>query len=269
MTDIDWGAPPPKGYWRDARGNLVHQANLSRTDQDMDATTRKIHAFGGALSDQMWRFRQYTLDDIYQFVERVTERYGGHLGGRKGNVQLTTFDGCLRVQLAQAEHIVAGPEIAAAQAIVEECIDEWSKRSSLNLKALVNGAFKPDATGRVSVAQLLRLRRVEIDDGRWREAQRAIGDALRPVGKAEYVRLYRRANPTQPWEQVPLHLATVRQPEDSGDAAAEVLTRRVRAAVEEGRAAGVDDAALAVILHKQYELAKRRDRRRRASEEGA
>ena len=255
MSDVDWDAPPPRGYWRNARGDLVREENISPTDRDMDAVTRKIHGFGAALSAQMYRFRLHTLDDVSEFVARVTERYGARRpGGRKGNIQITSFDGRLRVLLAQAEQVAVGPEIHAAQAIVEECIDDWAARSNLKLRALVEQAFRPDATGRLSVTALLRLRRIEIDDPRWRQAQDAIGDALRPAGKAEYVRLYRRADPDGPWEQVPLHLATVTRPADAEGSPAENLERRARAAVEEGRHAGMGEGEIMEVLR----AAKRR-----------
>lgn len=240
---IDWNEPAPPGYWRDARGDLIREANVSDVDRDTDAVVRHIHAFGEALSGEMWRFRVHTMDDVYGLVDRVAERYGTRLGGRRGNVQIGTFDGRRKVVLSQADVIDVGPEIHAAQAIVEECIEEWSERGNLKLRALVEQAFKPDATGRLSVTHLLRLRRIVIDDDKWRGVQAAIGDALRPVGRAEYIRLYRRADPSQPWEQVPLHLATVRQPPEAEDGEAQAqLARRVQSAIEQAERAGLSRA---------------------------
>ena len=252
MNEIDWTAPAPPGYWRDGRGNLVHERNVSDTDRDMDATVRKIHGFGQALSGQLWRFRAHSLDDIYGFAARVVERYGGRVGGRKGNIRIRTFDDCLKVELAQAEYVDVGPEIAAAQALFTECIDEWAKRSSVNIKSLVAQAFSVDATGRMSVAQLLRLRRVHIDDDRWRAAQRALMDALRPTGKVEYLRLYERDNPLADWRAVPLHLATATAPPAAEETPEQVLERRVRSAVEEARHHGLSQGAMLDVLKRAH-----------------
>ena len=248
--EIDWGAAPPKGYWRNSRGDLVHEANIRPLERDMDAVVRKIHAFGGALSAQMWRFRAHTLDDIYGLTARAVEQYGGKRpGGRKGGVTLATYDGCHRVVLAQADRIGVGPEILAAQALVEECLDEWAAQCNLKLRALVEQSFRPDATGQVSVAQLLRLRRIHIDDPRWRQLQAAIGDALRPEGKAEYIRLYERATPADPWVPVPLHLATVRRPDDDASSdPVEILRRRALAAIDEARHAGLGEGLILETL---------------------
>ena len=260
MTEIDWTTPAPKGYWRDARGNLVHERNITPVDRDMDATVRRIHGFGTPLSEQMWRFRDYTMTDIAEFAGRVVEHYGGRLRGRKGNLQLTTFDGCARVNLAQAERVAVGPEITAAQALIEQCVETWSERSNLKLRALVDQAFVAGPDGTVSVTNLLRLRRIQIDDEHWERAQDAIADALRPAGKAEYIRLYRRDHPGQEWAQVPLHLATVTRPcEPVARGAPDILKRRVRSAIDEARGAGMAEGAIMEVLRE----AKRREAKRR------
>ena len=245
-----WAEPVPAGYWLNRHGNLIREANVRPLERDMDAVVRKIHGFGGALSAQMYRFRMYTMEDIVAYLRRVVVEYGGKPGGKKGNVSLVSYDGTLRVQLAVAETVEVGPEIAAAQAIIEECLDEWGRHSSVKLRALVDAAFKADAAGNLSVAQLLQLRRVQIDDPRWRQVQNAITDSLLPVGKAEYVRLYTRAVPADPWGQVPLHLATVRAPDgDAGGTPAEVLARRVRSAVDEARILGLKQGDIRQVVN--------------------
>ena len=242
--------PTPPGYWKNAKGDLIREANVPDRERDMDAVVRKIHGFGADLSATMWRFREYTMRDIALFCERIIQEYGGTPRGKKGNVSLTSFDGTMRVQLAIADVIDIGPEIQAAQNLIEECIDEWSKNAAINLRALVRQAFQADSCGRLSVAQLLNLRRIEIDDAKWRQAQAAITDALRPGGRAEYVRIYTRAAPTDPWQQMPLHLAQVRSPQEAGEATPdESLAMRVRSAVAEARYRGLKQGEIRQIVN--------------------
>ena len=262
---IDWDEGAPAGYRRDAKGNLVHESNVSPVDRETDETVTKVHRFGAALSAQMWRYRDHTLDDVYALIDRIVERYGGKAGGRKGNVTLTSFDGRRRVTLAQADRIAVGPEIRAAQELIEECIAEWSERGNRKLRALVDQALGPDATGQVPVAHILRLRRVHIDDPRWRQVQHALSDALRPAGKAEYVRLHMRDDPTQPWRQVPLSLASVTRPYDEPESPASLLEIRVRSAVEEARHAGMNQEEIRTSVAE----ASRKYRRRSATPEAS
>ncbi len=240
MTDIDWDAPPPRGYRRNTRGDLVREENIRQAARDADEVVRRIHSFGADLSEQIGRFRAHCAADIAGHVLRVAEEYGSKKpGGIKGNVALSTIDGRLRVVLAQAEFISVGPPILAAQALVEELIDEWAPGSNKNIRALIDQSFRRDATGQVSVYRLLRLRSIELPDPRWREVQRAIGDALQPSGRAEYIRLHRRATPAAPWEQVPLGIATARAPDGEPADPGARLERRLRSAIEEAKRGGM------------------------------
>ena len=243
---IDWNDPAPEGYRRNARGDLVHDSNIKAVDLDMDETTRKIHGFAARLSAQMYRFREHTLEDIDAFVDRCLERYSAQVGGRKGNIQITTFDGLLQCRLSRSDVLNVGPEIEAARSLIDECVSDWGEGSHVNLRALIAQAFRPNEGGQISVTEVLRLRRIEIDDDRWRRAQLAIGDALRPAGKAEYVRIYQRATPLDPWQPVPLHLATVTRPPDEPEdlAANDSLSHRLRSAIDDARLAGVKEGVI-------------------------
>ena len=240
--------PPPAGYWLDARGNLIAERNVSMVERDVNDVVLLVHGYGEALSEQMARFREHTLSDVMALCVRIVDEYGGKIGGRKGNITLVSFDGTKRVVLAQAERIAVGPQIIAAQAIIEECIETWSERGNRNLRALVDGAFKSDATGKVSVTQLIRLKNVHIDDARWRSVQAAISDALTPAGKAEYIRLYRRDRAADPWQQVPLNLATVRRSPESESDPRENLIRRAKSAIAEARHCGLAEGDIMAAL---------------------
>ncbi len=247
---IDWDAPVPAGYRRDAKGNLIAEANISAVDRDADRVVARIHGYGQALSGTLARFRLHTLDDVYALAERIVERYGGkRRGGRKGNITLTTIDGRLKVVLAQAEFIDVGPEIVAAQELISECLDEWAVGARKNLRALVDQAFRARADGSLAASKLLALRRIRIDDPRWQRVRDAIGDALRPTGRAEYVRLYRRDTPDEAWQPIPLTIAAaVRPPEvlDARDGAEpdELFVARVKRAAHDAREAGMGQAQI-------------------------
>ena len=240
----------PQGYWKNHKGDLIKEENVSKRDRDMDAVVRKIHGFGADLSATMFRFREYTMRDIALFCERLIQDYGATPRGKKGNVSLMSFDGCVKVTLSIADVIEVGPDIIAAQTLIEECIDTWSANAQINLRQLVKQAFNPDAAGRLSVAQLLNLRRIEIDDDTWRRAQDAINNALRPAGRAEYVRIYTREHPTDKFEQMPLHLANVKAPADTGEnTPEESLAMRVRSAVAEARYRGMKQGDIRTVVN--------------------
>ena len=244
-----WSEPAPPGYRRDSKGNLIRVESINDRRLDEDAVAVRIHQFATDLSHQMGRFRDHTRDDIMAFAARVVESYGGRIGGKKGNIQLMNFEGTVKVHLAQQEMLEVGPEIQAARVIIDECLDDWCKGSSVNLQALVQAAFKPDSQGNLSVSNLIKLKNVEIDDDRWRQAQMAIADALRPRSKAEYIRIYERRTPDDDWQPVKLDLAKVRAPDGPvGDGAQQVLYRRVLSAIEHAEMSGLGKGAIQRVL---------------------
>ncbi|MEE3215517.1 MAG: DUF3164 family protein, partial [Pseudomonadota bacterium] len=143
-------------------------------------------------------FREFWLVQPEADANRMTvlalldQEHGVKMGGAKGNVTLTTFDGTQKVQLAIADQITFGPELQSAKKLVDECLVEWSTDSRPELQAIVQRAFNTDKEGLVNRAELFGLLRLEIADDRWQRAMKAIKESIRVEGTKEYVRFYQR-----------------------------------------------------------------------------
>ena len=206
------GAPPaavpPAGYRQDAKGRLVPERIVRPQDDLEDQTVRRILAYGVDLADQISRFQQHTYRDVAAMLEVLVSEYGGgRKPGRRGNFSLTSYDGRLRVVIQVQDRVEFGAELQAARRIVDECIDEWAEGANENIRALVQHAFEPDKTGQVNREAILRLRRLDIDDERWRQARRAIDDSIRVTGSRVYLRLHLRGSSEGAWKPVPIDIA--------------------------------------------------------------
>lgn len=194
-------------YMRDAGGRLVPLGLVKDAHRLEDQTVRAIIGFAQSLSDQIARFRGHTFDDVGAFVDLLAEKYKGHRGGKKGNITLTSYDGCLKVVVQVADQLTFGPELQIAKGLVDQCITDWAAGIRPEIRALVEHAFQVDKEGRINRAALFQLRRLEIDDAQWRAAMRALADAIRVIGSKEYVRFYRRAKPGAAWQPITIDLA--------------------------------------------------------------
>lgn len=163
-----------KVYMTNARGGLDPVETVKATDQLMDEVVRKVVSFAGPLSDQIARFKQHSFDDVDRYVELLAQNFGAKVGGKKGNIQLLSYDGLMKVQIAVADNVVFGPELQIAKQLFDECVTEWSADSHAHIRALISRAFNTDKEGLVNRAELLSLTRVEIDDERWNRAVDAI-----------------------------------------------------------------------------------------------
>ncbi|WP_246135527.1 DUF3164 family protein [Pararhodospirillum oryzae] len=207
MTSDTSPATVPDGYLRDAKGRLVPEHLVKPLDLLMDQAVRALIGHAETLSGQIARFRGHSFDDVASLLALAADQYGARIGGAKGNITLTSYDGCFKVQVAVADRLTFGPELQIAKALIDECIVDWSEGARAEIRALVEHAFRPDKEGQVSRDAVLALRRVEIDDERWRRAMDAITDSIRVVGSKSYIRFYRRADPQAPWQAITVDLA--------------------------------------------------------------
>mgnify|MGYP003577111548 CR=1 FL=1 len=196
-----------KTYMTDAKGALVPHELVRATDKLIDEQVRKIMGYADNLSAQISRFKQHTLDDVAELMALLLQDYKTKLGGEKGNVTLTSYDGTLQVRLQVQERLTFGPELQAAKANVDAYLTELTEDSGPELRGIVHHAFRTDQAGLVNRAELFRLLRYEIDDERWQAAMKAIKDSIRVEGTKEHVRFYRRPNATAKWTAVTIDVA--------------------------------------------------------------
>ncbi|GAP66291.1 hypothetical protein MBSD_n1595 [Mizugakiibacter sediminis] len=198
----------PAGYRQDAQGRLVHESQIKPIDQARDALVAELVAKGRAVQAKLADYKRQAFADIDAFVALSAEQYGVHLGGRKGNVTLLSFDGRYKVVRAIAEHIQFDERLQAAKALIDTCLRDWTEGARPEIVTLVQDAFRVDAAGNIRTGNVLALRRLDIADARWQRAMQAIGDAVQVVGSKSYVRLYERDDAGQ-YQPISLDIAGV------------------------------------------------------------
>ena len=203
MSDI------PEGYRKDARGNLVPIAKIKAQDLLIDDAVTSLVKRAGIMRDELRILRANALDEVGDLQNLIYQEYGARLGGEKGNVTLTSFDGSRQVQVAVQDTIALGPELQAAKSLIDQCLEEWSADTSENLKVLIGEAFQVRKTGRIDTHRVLGLRRLAIEDttGKWARAMEAISDAVRVQSTTVYVRFYERRGEDGPMEAITLDIA--------------------------------------------------------------
>lgn len=196
-----------KDYMADAKGSLVPVEMIKAETKLEDQTVRKIIGYAAELSDQIARFKGHTFEDLSTLEGLLAEKYGRTKGGAKGNKTFMSHDGLFKVLIQVADHIDFGPQLQIAKELVDECLNEWSAESRPEIRAIVTRAFNTDKAGQINRSEVFMLLRLEIEDGRWKQAMTAIRDAMRVVGSKTYVRCYQRDTFDGPWQAITLDLA--------------------------------------------------------------
>ena len=194
-------------HMKDAMGRLQPVSTVKPQDVLQDEVVRKIIGYAQQLSLQVARFKNHTFEDLSTFEGLLAQEYGETRGGSKGNKTFMSFDGCLKIQVQVADLVDFGPELQIAKGLIDECLNEWAANAREELRAIVTRAFNTDKAGQINRAEIFMLLRLEIEDPRWKEAMRAIRDAMRVVGSKTYVRCYQRDHGDAPWEAITIDLA--------------------------------------------------------------
>ena len=201
--------PVTNGYWEDGSGRLVPSAHVPEYEKDKDDLVRGIVRKALELQTMMAMFKKSTMGDIDAWVCLAAERYQAEVGGRKGNVQMTTFDGRYRIGIAVAERVAFDERLQVAKALIDDCIHTWSEGADTKICALVEHAFQTDKQGSVNIARVVSLTKLDIDDTRWAKAMDAIRDSMQVVSTAYYLQIASRDEATGRYRQIPLDMATV------------------------------------------------------------
>ena len=199
----------PEGYWENAQGALVPEANIKEIDKLRDQTVRRIWALAEQLHQEMQLFKAQAFTDVAAFVQISADQYGAKIGGTKGNVQLLTFDGRLKIQRNIAERIIFDERLQAAKHLIDECLKEWTADGRDEIKAIISSAFNVDKKGEISTTKILGLKRIEINHPKWLEAMQAITDSIGIAGSKSYLRFYKRNDETGEYVPMSLDLATI------------------------------------------------------------
>ncbi|MBF7689602.1 MULTISPECIES: DUF3164 family protein [Acinetobacter] len=184
----------PFGFKQDAKGRLIPEAQIKPIELERDDLTKDLIEEAKALQIQMQAFKRKAFADVAAFIQLSAEQYDIQLGGNKGNVTLLSFDGTYKIVRQNQDSIRFDERLAAAKALIDDCIQSWSEGSNSYIKILVNDAFQVDKEGKISTGRVLSLRRHDIQDERWQKAMQAISDSIMVTDSKNYIRFYERDN---------------------------------------------------------------------------
>jgi len=199
----------PDGYMKNARGDLTRIENIRPIDLARDELVKEVITDALKLQAEMAKFKSRAMGDIEAFVELSLERYNVTLGGKKGNVSLTTFDGEYQLKICQADRITFDEGLQAAKLLIDDCLREWTQHSRPEIRTIIEQAFDTDQEGKINTGRILTLMRLEINDPTWQRAMTALKDSIKVTATVPYLRLYKRQHISGKYAQIPLDIAAL------------------------------------------------------------
>lgn len=199
----------PTGYWEDANGALIPVVKIKPIDKNRHELVVQLCEEAKNQSAALFGFKATAMQAVSDFIARSLAEYDVAHGGKKGNVTLISFDGRFKIIRQMQETITFDERLQAAKALIDECIQSWSKGSNANIKVLVNDAFQVDQQGKISTGRVLGLRRLDISDEKWLKAMQAIGDSMQVASTKPYIRFYERDDATGEYMAINLDVAAL------------------------------------------------------------
>ena len=198
-----------KQFMEDAQGRQVPVSMIKKFDLKRNDLVCSIMSRAFAERERLAEFKQQVWEEIQAFVDESAKDSGAKkLGGKKGNITLTSFDGRYKLIVAVNDGILFNEKLQIAKQLIDECIGKWSKNARPELKVLVDDAFNVGKNGLVSTGKVLGLRRLNITDATWRRAMDAITESIQVVSSKTYMRFYERQE-DESYKQIPLDVASL------------------------------------------------------------
>jgi len=199
----------PEGFAQNAQGHLVPENQIREHDKLRDDVARSLALEAEDLHVRIKAFKAKALADIADMVAIAADKYQITIGGKKGNVSLSTFDGEYKVTRTYANRIAFTEELEAARELINDCIVRWSEGANDHIRVLVDEAFRTNGEGQIKTAAVLGLLRKDIHDDGWKRAMEALKDSIHSVGSTVYVRVYKRVGATDQYRPLALDIAAL------------------------------------------------------------
>jgi hypothetical protein len=207
MTDTTIEQPKAQQYRRNALGHLVPIEQIDELELIRDELVDKIIQNARHLQAAMRDYKDRTLSEIDAFIDLSAAEYQTQIGGAKGNVTLSSFDGKYRIQIKNQNNIAFDERLQVAKSLIDELIHEWTKDSRGEIKALIEHAFQVDKEGNINKGRVLGLFKLKIDDPKWLGAMNAIRDSIQVTHSKEYLGLYERVGNEDKYQRISLDMA--------------------------------------------------------------
>ncbi|MGQ8367108.1 DUF3164 family protein [Glaciecola sp. 1036] len=198
------------GFMLDEVGNQIRVSNIKEYDLIRDKLVKEMARDAAVLADEMQAAKERFSAKFEQHIERMENIYKVKVGGRKGNVSLSSFDRKLKIERTKQDRMTTNEHMVVAVQLVDQCLAGWAKGSNRNLQAFVRKYFRTDAKGNFNIADLQRVRRLELEtpDPLWEKAMEALDNAIEHDTTVTYFRAFVR-DESGKYLNIPLDFAKV------------------------------------------------------------
>jgi hypothetical protein len=190
----------------DAQGQTVPAQYVKPYDKARDKVARRILARFQKGNAYLARLKADTLADI----DALRSFDGAGLGGAKGNIQFSSFDGLVRVRVDARTLVDFDDRFRQAQALIFAYVDELTGATGQgDVAEIIRAAFRPNGSGMLSRARVMGLLRLNIKHPQWVSAMELLRECQFVKSGRSYLYCETKAGRDAEFEAIPLDLAAI------------------------------------------------------------
>lgn len=209
----------PTTTMTDAAGQSVPIAYVKPYDRLRDRTARRILARWQKAHAVLQRVKVETMADIRALQDAASkDAEKGRLGGDKGNVQFSTFDGLATVRLESRTTLEFDERLREAHRLIRQVADELAKASGQpDIAEIINAAFQTSAVGLLQKSRILALLRLKVRHPVWAQAMDLLRESIFARRGRTYLYVDLKADREAKPVTIPLDIAAIALPDEAAE----------------------------------------------------
>ena len=197
------------GDWVNRNGKPVPVRNIPKHIRRRDFTVTKIMKIAMKLQERMKADKAKMHDLVNDYCKYVAKVKESSDLTPEGNLQLSDYANLNLVSLYQNSIIGFDEQLNVAKAIINKCMNKWSKGANANLRIIVDNAFKLDSKGNLNRSMIIGLTQIEINDKNWNKAMGLIKSSIFTKETKQYLKIAKRKTLQDKFEGVVLDMSTL------------------------------------------------------------
>ena len=193
----------------DAQGQTVPVAYVKPYDRERDRVARRILKRWQDERDRLARLKAETLADIAKLQTFGRDKCDQQLGGSKGNVQFSSFDGTIRVRLDARTMVEFDDRFRQAQELILSYADQLvGATGEHDIATIIRAALTPNSGGMLARSRVIGLLRLNIKADKWMRAMELLRECQLVKSGKTYIYVETRSGDGE-WNMIPLDVAAI------------------------------------------------------------
>ncbi len=170
-------------------GQAVPKKYIEPLVRERDKVVRRVARNAVGLHQRIVKVKTEVINLIDSYLKMVADSHGSSW---KGNAELLSFDGRIKVDIKIGESLEFDERLQIAKTKIDDCLRRWTGDARGEIQTLIQQAFRMDRKGEINGRAILTLRQFRFEDPVWQEAMALISDSLRIRTTRRYLNVYLR-----------------------------------------------------------------------------